>query len=78
MSISNRCDENYSSSSLGPILGYGEEGVDPFILFGVEDFRVLEYEVIYSTNRLQKVPPRENSVEEAHFKMFKEPKGDEA
>jgi hypothetical protein len=78
MSISNRCDENYSSSSLGPVFGYGEEGVYPFILFGSRHFRVLEYEVFQVQDRLQKVPPRENSVEEAHFKIFKEPKGDEA
>jgi hypothetical protein len=45
MYISNRCDKNeYSHSVLGPLYGYGQDGVDPSSLFGVEDFRVLEYE----------------------------------
>jgi hypothetical protein len=44
--ISNKCNENeISYSYLGPRYGYGEEGVDPTILFGEENFRVLEYEV---------------------------------
>jgi hypothetical protein len=46
MSISNRCNENENSYSiLGTRNGYGPEGVHPSTLFGVQDFRVLEYEV---------------------------------
>jgi hypothetical protein len=47
--IADRCHKNeYSYSFLGPIHGddgYGLEGVEPSSLFGVEEFRVLEYEV---------------------------------
>jgi hypothetical protein len=44
--ISNKCNENEMSQSiLGTRCGYGPEGVDRSALFGVEDFRVLEYEV---------------------------------
>jgi hypothetical protein len=46
LSVADRCDENERSNSfLGPRYGYGQDGVDPSSLFGVEDFRVLEYEV---------------------------------
>jgi hypothetical protein len=45
-SIDDRCNENENSYSiLGSRNGYGQVGVDPSSLFGVEDFRVLEYEV---------------------------------
>jgi hypothetical protein len=44
--ISNRCNENENSfSNLG--YGYGQDRVDPSILFGEGTFRVLEYEVFH-------------------------------
>jgi hypothetical protein len=46
LSIQDRCDENERSFSiLGPH-GCGQDGVDPSSLFGVEEFRVQEYEVL--------------------------------
>jgi hypothetical protein len=48
LSIEDRCDENERSfSNLAPTraCGYGQEGVNPSILFGSTLFRVQEYEV---------------------------------